>query len=711
MTFLNPLILTGLFAISIPILIHLLNLSKVRKVEFSTLRFLKELQKSKMRRIKLRQLLLLALRIMSIIFLVFAFADPVLKSSSGNYAGKSSTIIMLDNSYSMSAKDNRIFENAKSAARDLLSVIDPDGEIYFILSSDLGNESVQLVSGDSKRISSLIDSAGISLKPFSVNEALINAALLFSNSAYSVNDLFIISDNQLINFAGAGGFKESAENTDMNIYLVSSGEKDLYNISIDSASLESGFIESGMESKAGAIINNRSPYSQKSRNIRLNINGKYFGESFVDIGSFEKKIIEQSFLVTNAGNYSCELLLDRGSIEDDEVLQDNKTFFTANVPSGVKVALIGDRPEDLIFPELALQTAENVSGRNEDGSKKFYDIRKSTYVDESVNDCDMIVLSGINDLTEKEAELLNDFVSNGGGLLIFPGNNLNVQSVNDKLLSLSGGMRIGSKVILNDAQLNSKFGAIDYEHPLLKGIFRNKALSVTSVSGGVEAPGIKEYYKSVLSENGKAVMLFDNNDPFLSEVRLGKGTMLISSLSLSASASDLVSKSIFVPLLVRAVNYLSGNFHASDQYYVGAENVIRLNGLRNVMTLTNPSGMTDTSGVSLGEAAEKYFTFPYNNFSASAGIYKAVDSSGNEQLFALNTNPVESDLTMTDEDDAIEFFKAKGFTNVFYMPWNDAGSEYAGTKQGTQLWKYFLILALVTLAAEKLLSRKLEKGE
>ena len=103
MTFLNPLILTGLLAISIPIIIHLLNLSKVRKVEFSTLRFLKELQKSKMKRIKLRQLLLLALRIMTIIFLVLAFADPVLKSSSGNYAGKSSAVVIFDNSLCMSS--------------------------------------------------------------------------------------------------------------------------------------------------------------------------------------------------------------------------------------------------------------------------------------------------------------------------------------------------------------------------------------------------------------------------------------------------------------------------------------------------------------------------------------------------------------------------------------------------------------------------------
>ncbi len=52
MVFLNPSILLGLLAASIPILIHILNFRKLKKVEFSTLAFLKELQKSKIKKYK-----------------------------------------------------------------------------------------------------------------------------------------------------------------------------------------------------------------------------------------------------------------------------------------------------------------------------------------------------------------------------------------------------------------------------------------------------------------------------------------------------------------------------------------------------------------------------------------------------------------------------------------------------------------------------------
>ena len=80
MIFLNPAILFGLLAASIPVIIHLFNLRKLKKIEFSTLTFLKELQKNKIRKIKLKQWILLILRVLIVLFVVMAFARPALQS-------------------------------------------------------------------------------------------------------------------------------------------------------------------------------------------------------------------------------------------------------------------------------------------------------------------------------------------------------------------------------------------------------------------------------------------------------------------------------------------------------------------------------------------------------------------------------------------------------------------------------------------------------
>jgi len=107
MIFQNPSILIGLTAVLIPVLIHLFNLKKVKKVEFSTLMFLKDLQKSRFRRIRIKQLILLILRIFIIACIVLMFANPVIEGYSGINSGNSrkSGIIILDNSYSMDIKD------------------------------------------------------------------------------------------------------------------------------------------------------------------------------------------------------------------------------------------------------------------------------------------------------------------------------------------------------------------------------------------------------------------------------------------------------------------------------------------------------------------------------------------------------------------------------------------------------------------------------
>src|SRR5512141_212365 len=81
MTFLNPFVLFGLVAAAIPVILHLLNLRKLRTIEFSTLAFLKELQQTKIRRLKLRQLLLLIVRTLLVICIIFAFARPALRGT------------------------------------------------------------------------------------------------------------------------------------------------------------------------------------------------------------------------------------------------------------------------------------------------------------------------------------------------------------------------------------------------------------------------------------------------------------------------------------------------------------------------------------------------------------------------------------------------------------------------------------------------------
>ena len=145
MTFLNPVILFGLLAASIPILIHLLNLRKLKKIEFSTLQFLKELQKNKIRKIKFKQWLLLALRVLIILCIVTAFARPTLVGVSiggTTSAAKTTAVFLLDDTFSMSVVDQEgsYFNQAKETIKKLLIQFEEGDEVGLILVSHQPDE-------------------------------------------------------------------------------------------------------------------------------------------------------------------------------------------------------------------------------------------------------------------------------------------------------------------------------------------------------------------------------------------------------------------------------------------------------------------------------------------------------------------------------------------------------------------------------------------
>ena len=136
-TFLNTAILAGLVAVAIPVLIHLFTRQQQKTIDFSSLRFLKELQRQKIRRLKIRQIFLLILRTLIILLLVFAFARPTLRSTSASSlesGAELTAVIILDNTLSMGLEKDgqRLFDLAKKRALQVVSLLRSGDEIYLL---------------------------------------------------------------------------------------------------------------------------------------------------------------------------------------------------------------------------------------------------------------------------------------------------------------------------------------------------------------------------------------------------------------------------------------------------------------------------------------------------------------------------------------------------------------------------------------------------
>ena len=133
MGFLSPALLALATAVAVPLVLHLFQRQHGRKVIFPALRYLRRAEKENARRIKLRQLLLLALRMTALVLLALAAARPFVRAP-GDGHPPTAVVIILDNSLSsgLIMGDTRLFDELKARALETLSQANADDRFWLI---------------------------------------------------------------------------------------------------------------------------------------------------------------------------------------------------------------------------------------------------------------------------------------------------------------------------------------------------------------------------------------------------------------------------------------------------------------------------------------------------------------------------------------------------------------------------------------------------
>ncbi|HMR39952.1 MAG TPA: BatA and WFA domain-containing protein [Ignavibacteria bacterium] len=722
MTFLNPGLLLGLFAIAIPILIHLLNLRKIRKVDFSTLMFLKEIQKSKMRRIKLKQLLLLLLRILAIVFLVLSFSDPVYDGVSGNRDnGNVTAVIVIDDSYSMTARDDKgqYLDQAKDAVNKILESHNESDKIYFIKSSDPDKKYIdqKYIFDNFRELKDSLEKVNSSLKKADIPQIMNFASEIFENSGDKNKELYLISDFQKNNFDNSDQmFFENMSDFPVNVFLVKTGSRIPNNLSLDSFSIETKILEKDKDTRVKIFLNNHSKYNVRNKTVNLYIDNVLVSEKAADAVSFEKKEMEFNFKPERSGFLRGMIELVQSEFGDDELSQDNKYYFTLYIPGKFNIGILEDPSRDQKYIELAIRSASQILSDSINRNSELFEINLFGSISNGIFGNDIIFISGKNNFTDNEAVLLNDYITRGGGVFMFPGSNADINNYNNVLFSKINSVKFGK--LNSDENINSnlKFERINFENPLLSEVFSNKGLNETSDRFNVESPVVRSYYELIGNQNSNAVITFSNDRPFLIESDISAGKIIISSLPLSPQFSDLTAKSIFLPLIIRSIYYLSNNFSYQTEYIAGRSNLLTLNKPVQVTGIITPAeDRFDFKNQSALLSEEKvkgnYFFLPYLEETKEAGIYELADSSENKYLFALNGDPEESNPDVYNEDEILEYFKSPGINTVRFID-DNAGitSEIETAETGLSLWKYFLLGAVLFILGEMFLSKRIENS-
>ncbi|HEV2106298.1 MAG TPA: BatA domain-containing protein, partial [Candidatus Eisenbacteria bacterium] len=205
MNFLNPLFLSALAAAAIPILIHLFTRRRPREVRFSSLEFLAEVNQSEIRRLKLKQWLLLLLRTLAVAALALAMARPALRGGAGGSAA-STLVALVDVSGSMGAPDaagRPLTDDARRVVESLLATLAPADELLLVPYDRAPRPVSARPLGDAARLRAAAQALAPTASTTDHRAALALAGRALAESHALNRELFWISDFQRAGFADA----------------------------------------------------------------------------------------------------------------------------------------------------------------------------------------------------------------------------------------------------------------------------------------------------------------------------------------------------------------------------------------------------------------------------------------------------------------------------------------------------------------------------
>ncbi len=699
LSFLNSIILFGLAAAAIPLLIHLLARRRLKKVYFSSLTFLKSMQKSQLRWLKIRQLLLLIVRTLIIIFLVLAFARPALRSHLRGVGAEAQTsaVVLLDNSYSMSreTKDGSLFELARGKAEELLELLGSGDEVTIITFSDGVDFKLPPLSSNKEALEGRLEDFSPSHRTTDVVKALLDAVEVLEESANLNREIYLLTDltksgwrqRERLNLLEG----ENSSDRPVRLYLIPFRAPDLDNLSVGELDFGRQLVQVGKSFRLNGTVTNYTERRQDRRLVSLFLDGRRVAQNDVTLPAGGKTVIDFSLQVDSPGFHYGRL-----ELEDDELPADNSCYFSFRIPEVTNVLIVGENPRVVRHIRWALNPGSNSRGPLMVKVAGPKDLPR-----ENLPRYEVIILAGLSRIEPNVWEGLKRFAEAGGGLFFSLGSNPDLRFYNQRVAGPIFGVQI--KGSIGRAGSKKRFFSweeIDLSHPIFS-IYRD--LENQDKSAPFVSPKFYAYYQVKTSRRSRTVGSLSNQDPILLEGRFengGKALLLTSSFA--ESFSDVSMRSFFVPLLNRACEYLAQDLSAYfSEVRVGAEIQVEL-----------PSKVSEGEIVITRPDGERFFTsatlLPRRRMVSFGGtelpgIYRFSSSGEGIDLRAANVDLSESQPNLRSEE---EIEKDLAFLKpTFLKSTSPIASAVKESRLGRELWQEALFLVLALMGIEMLLAR------
>jgi len=673
MTFLRPEFLNGLFAIAIPLIIHLFNFRRHKKLYFSDISRLKTITTNTRKKQKLKHLVVLALRILSILFIVLALAGPIPNQQVGSNVQSSKILtIYVDNSYSMLSEgiNGRLFESARQEALNIINQ-NPDNANFIILSNSAVVSNMRLL--DKEAAISAIEEMNVSSDAKETSQLINERNRILSKTNQKGNTTYLISDFQ----SNSTDIENIASDTISNYIFLPLTHLNNKNIYISDCEIDSPEMLAGKVIDISVNIKNDSDTDYEKVPVKLILNDQQKAVVGVDIPAGNTRKVNLNFTVSEPGWYNGVV-----EVEDFPITFDDKLNFALQVVPNIEILILGNNGKNNYLGQFY--------SSDEVFSVKVMDFR-SIDVNKLRNN-DLIILNSIPNISSGLIIQLEQTIMDGGNVLYIPPGEENIDNIELFLTKLNIGSTSGIDTT------STRVTRLKLSSPLF-------AESIVSIPQNAELPTINKHYKYSFPANSGVETLASllSGDDFLSKKDIGSGQLYILSTGLDFSYGNFPSQLLFSPIMHGVA---SKRRNDNQLYYtLGETKVINLT-TGNIAAGDNPFTLiSSTTGQEI-IPGQKFnnntLTLDMGNIELQNDFYQLRNIDTTTHVLAFNFNRDESEMIFYNTSQIEEICSKSGLKNYKVFDITDPGYKEVinALQKESDFWKLFIIFALFTLLFE-----------
>jgi len=685
---LNAGFLPWLFAISIPVVIHLLTRRTRRRLNLPTVRFLQKSLANQSQFWRWRHLVTLLLRTLAIAALVFAFLKPSWLSAFAATSGeKAGIVIVVDDSASMeySASGVSTFSRAKEQVREILDGLHDGDKANIVFGGAQPTLATEAPTADHTALAQALQSSQVTEERADAAGAVNIAIEQLSKTNATAQKLYLVSDFQRTNW---GSVRFDSVPASTHVLFVDVGAEHRENLGLTSLRLRPATPRVGETATVQAEVFNSS---DSSRTVPVDLklsDGRHFTDR-VTVGAY------------SSGNVSFPLTFDKAerieltaTLPDDNLAADNVRRAVVDLRQMATVVLLTD--EDVDAPTSAafyLSRALHPDPSSNAGFRVIT-VHPTQLNNPQLKSADAVIVCNTPSMPQVQYEALARYVTGGGSLVWM----LYGDRVQEELAGFGARLPKAEPLPLKLQSLANISGQAKGFVSLAEARSESRMLKAFSGSGAaLTAPKFFKFWiTSEVDQRGEQLLRFEDGTAAAVHTGEGSGNLLLLNMSPAPSYSDLARQDIFVPLLHEFLKGIVNRDAGQREANPGGPAATTIAPTKAAVLAQDPDGkpiiatMDKPTGSVVIEKTGK------------SGFYHVLAGGEEAASIAVNPSADESDLRSIDPRE----LESKRQKQVAYLAAAGGnGANLSDLQHGLELWPYLLVLALVMLLLEQVVRR------